>query len=232
MKHFATGGTDSALLGLFWPELLPDDFDERVEEGSESKLFDELAERGTVIQLPGEAEGNYSLVLCVDEPLPAELRLYSREVKWLRKVKVAGESWFGGLEYAFKTDRTMLGKRPGMCSPVAIAAGEYEATIYATDVPDEVYEAWLVEKSSPSAKRLWDVQSWFAATGVVATMIFVGCLFFGTRPIMFAALAVAFALSLIAWVLSRTRAYLAVQQARHDYEESHPDFVICLQPSK
>jgi len=226
MRLFATGGTDVAILGIFWPETLPADLDERLQQAELKPLCDELRDRQLIVALPCDADGHYSLRMFIDDPLPAELEKYSREVQWIRKVEVAGTGWFGGLEYLFKIDRSELDRHPGGCSLLEIPAGTFEATIFTTDLPDEVYETWLLEKSSLAAMRIWNVQSWFAATGIVAMMFFVGCLFFGTREVMLVALAIATILSLIALLLSRTSAYRLVQQARQEYDAMYPDYVV------
>ncbi|WP_425616658.1 hypothetical protein NA78x_000310 [Anatilimnocola sp. NA78] len=228
MKFSATGSTDVALVGLFWPESLPADFDERIEHTELKLLCNELHDQQQIVSFPCEANGSYSLNVFVDEELPAELQPYCEEVHWLRKLEIAGTGWFGGLEYLFKTDRAELDSRPGGCSPLEIPAGEYEVTAYATEVPDDVYETWLLEKTSPAALRLWHVQSWFAATGIVALMFFVGCMFLGSRTAMLTSAAISAVLSSIALVLSLTPAYRRVQAARQTYDAMYSDYVVCM----
>lgn len=229
MKLLATGGTDAATIGIFWPELLPADFDQRMEEGNVLGLLEQLGNDEILLQFPCERDGQYTLGVWIDEPLPTELTPHARERQPPRRLDIVGETRFGGLEYAFKDDRLVAAKYREMCVPVAIPPGEYGATLYDTEVPDEVHEQFLVDHSSPAAKRLWDVQSWFAACGVVAMMVFVGCMFVGTRQWMLVALTVGLSLSTIGWILSRLPGYRAVQQARENYAAMFPDYVLKLE---
>jgi hypothetical protein len=228
MKLFATGATEAATIGIFWPELLPEDFDQRLEDGKVLGQLEQLAQEELLIQCPCDADGQYTLGVWIDEPLPPELVPVAHERRWLRKQRIVGDTKFGGLEYAFKDETLVAAKYRALCGSVAIPPGDYEATLYETEVPDDVYEAWLVDKSSPAAKRLWDVQSWFAACGVVGMFVFVGALFFGTRSFMLSALTIALSLSAIGYLLSRLPGYRAVQQARQSYEATFPDYVLKL----
>ena len=98
----------------------------------------------------------------------------------------------------------------------------------ATDVPADVYETWLRDQAGSSAQQWWWIQTWLASTGVVALLIFVICLFIATREAVYVSLGASSFLLSIAWLMSRTAGYQRVQQARRDYHQAYPDFVVRL----
>lgn len=236
MKLNARGGTKSGNLVLFWPELLPADFDDRW-DAEPNELLKELEAAGQIITIdleawaqffPNEVDGEYSLGLYIDEAIPDHLQNYCTLHSKVEGLQVAGVGYFAGLEFIFQNDRSLLDRQPRMGSPLQIPAGTYSGEVFGTEVPAEVYETWLREQAGESAQRLWWVQTWFASVGIVALMVFVGCLFFGTRTTVLATGTVSTVLLAIAWLLSRTASYRRVQQARRDYELAYPDFVVRL----
>ncbi len=227
MKLTAAGGTKTGNLVLFWPEQLPADFEERF-RAEPLEFVESLQGAGQLIWFPGEPNGDFSLAAFVNELVPDDLQSYCTLAQKIDGLQVAGTGWFGGLECLFREDPSFIDKHPRLCAPVLISAGTYFAEVFTTDVPDAVYEAWLLNQAGPAAMRLWSVQSWIASAGVVAFMVFVGCLFLATRPVMLTTLAGSLALLLFGWLLSRTTGFQRVQQARFAYQRTYPDYVLRL----
>jgi hypothetical protein len=230
MKCSAAGSTEIGFLVLFWPELLPADFDERdLSHPDElANCIDGLQAAGKLIWFPDVPNGDHTLGLFVDEAPPEELQNYCTLSLKMESLQVAGDGWFGGLEAIFRADRSYLDRRPRKCSAVQIPAGEYLAELFVTEVPAAVYEDWIRREAGESAQRWWWVQTWFAAVGVVAAMVCVGCLFLAAQEIILATFAGSAMLLLIAWLMSLSPGYQRVQQARREYAAAYPNFVVRL----
>lgn len=237
MKLHAIGGTTSGSLVLFWPEQLPADFDERFDAES-AELLAQLQAEGKLLWLPldptgslflpSDADGDYALGLYLQEPIPDELQSYCTLEAKCDALHVAGEGWFSGVEFLFRDDRSAAAKHPRRCTPLQIPPGVYSAEVFATDIPDEVYETWLRDQAGSSAQRWWWIQTWIASAGVVTLLVFVVCLFFATRQAVYISLGVSSFFLCIAWLMSRTPGYQRVQQARRDYQQTYPDYVVRL----
>src|SRR5687768_15704805 len=129
MKWSATGNTDTANIVLFWPESLPADFQRRFDT-EPAGLVEELQAAGKLIWFPCDANGEHSLGLFVDEPVPDGLLNYCTLAGKVETLQVAGGGWFGGMEAMFRDDRSYLDRHPRKCSAVQIPAGEYFAEVF------------------------------------------------------------------------------------------------------
>jgi hypothetical protein len=227
MKFHASGGTHFGDLVLFWPEQLPTDFDELFAEDADD-LIEQLRDAGKLLLLPSATNGEFHLALFVNEPIPQELENYCTLAAKHETLQVTGDGYFCGIEFMFRHDRSLLDKQPRMGTAVQVPAGTYFAEVFATDVPDDVYENWLREQAGEGAQRLWWVQTWFASVGIVALMVCVGCLFVGTRNAVIATAVVAAGLLAVAWLMAKTASYERVQQARREYVKNYPHYVIRL----
>jgi hypothetical protein len=230
MKIQSTGSTRTGDLILVWPELLDStfalsDFDDL------SEKFLQLKDEGKVLWIPAEPRREYHLLLVVDETIPAEIESYCQLTEKQDTLHVAGEGCFA--EPVF--DEAGVGfiaiHYSQFIPAIQIPSGAYSAEVFVTDVPAEVYETWLREQAGEGAQRLWWVQTWFASLGIVALMVFVGCLFFGTRQTVIYSGIVSAVLLGIAWLMSRTAGYRRIQQARREYAAAYPDFVVRLRQS-
>jgi hypothetical protein len=231
MQLHATASTTIGELVLFWPELLPADFDAQFHEpaaGDSSGLVDTLREAGTIVLLTTGEKGEYHLAVLVDEPLPAAIENQATLIGKVETLQVVAAGWFAGVECLFRDDRWLLQKYPRMGTAVQLPPGVYSAELFATELPDAVYETWLHDQAGSRAVHWWWLQTWLASLGVVAFLIFVVCLFFATRQTMLITLAVATLLLTPAWLMSRTTGYARVQQARREYHQAYPDFVVRL----
>lgn len=230
MKCTATGSTSADFLVLFWPELLPADFDERdlTHPDDLTNAIDELQAEGKLIWFPDTELREQTLGLFVDEPLPEGLADYSTLVAKIEALQVAGAGWFGGVEAIHREDRSVLERFPRKCSAVQLPAGVYLAEVFVTEPPDTVYEEWIQTVAGSAAQRWWWLQTWLASVGVVAAMVCVGCMFVGTQNLALATFAGSAVLLFLAWLMSLTAGYERVQQARRDYATAYPNFVVRL----
>lgn len=227
MKITASGGTDGASIVLFWPNHLPDDFDETSQDDP-LPIIEGLRDEGKLIWFPCDGDGTYRVSIFVRTPLPDTLQAVCKQEECIPLLAVKGEGFFGGLEYVFKTDRTLVEKYPSMLQPVAIPEGAYAATVYRTDVPDAVYETWLEDRAGRGAKRLWYVNTWLAAAAVIGALATVvgACVLSWAAWYWVAEFAALSALAAIG--LHRTPACQAVRQAKAEYEEEFPDYIVHL----
>ncbi|WP_254507048.1 hypothetical protein [Anatilimnocola floriformis] len=237
MRLSANGYTASGSLVLFWPEQLPADFNERWHD-EPHELCEQLQaeKRLLLISLdpcgaelyPWDLDGDYTLGLFIDESIPAELeQLCTLEWK-CEDLNVAGPTWFGGIEYLSRDIESLAILSRRKANEVVIPAGNYSAELFSAQYADHIYEDWLCEQAGESAQRWWWLQTWFASLGIVALLIFVGCLFFGTRQSVWISSSVAAALVSTGWLMTRTAGYQAIQRARQSYAGEHPHFVLRL----
>jgi hypothetical protein len=227
MRLAATGSTTMGAVVLFWPELLPVDIERQLSEEPEDIVIP-LAEEGKLLLLEVSPGGDYTLGVFIGETIPSELESFCTLLAKRDEIDIAGPSWFAGIEHLSPDAAALAKLSRRKCNEVAIPAGTYSAEIFSATYPDHVYEDWLRNHAGASAQRWWWVQTWFASLGIVALLIFVGCLFFGTRQSVWVSLAVSAALLFIAWLMSRTAGYAKIQQARRSYAAEHPDFVLRL----
>jgi hypothetical protein len=229
MKLHAIGSTATGELALFWPEVLPADLAERFGEPTfePDDLIAELRDGGQLLLLPANSKREYHLCLLLHESLAAELEKYCTLIGKQDGLQVAGLGLFVGIDFLF-VDQRLLAKQAGPAATLQLPPGQYLAEVFATDVPADVYETWLRDEAGSSAQQWWWIQTWLASTGVVALLIFVICLFIATREAVYVSLGVSSFLLSIAWLMSRTAGYQRVQQARRDYHQAYPDFVVRL----
>lgn len=229
MKFHAIGSTATGELALFWPEVLPADLEARFGEPAfePDAFLAELRDGGQLVSMAANSKREYHLALLIDEPIAAELERYCTLLGKQDGLQVAGVGLFVGIDYLF-VDLPLLAQQTGPAVLVQIPPGQYSAEVFATEVPAEVYEGWLYDQAGGSAQRWWWIQTWLASAGVVAFLIFVVCLFIGTRQAVYVSLGISSVLLFIAWLMSRTAGYERVQQARRDYHQAYPDFVVRL----
>ena len=226
MRLPATASTSSGSLVLFWPEQLPADFVERwLNEPHE--LLDQLEAEKQILLIDVELSGDYTLCI-FDDAIPFDLEQFCTLEGKYENLSVSGPTWFGGIEFLSRNVAALAKLSRRKANEIALPAGSYSAELFSAQYPDHVYEDWLCENAGASARQWWWIQTWFASLGIVALLIFVGCLFFGTRQTVWFSGAVSAAILIIAWLMSRTAGYEKIQQARRSYAAEHPNFVLRL----
>ena len=228
MKLTARGGTDGANMALFWPETLPDGADAALEDDPLA-LVEQLKADGKLVWFPCDSDGGYTLAVFVRTPVPDELLAVCGEPERYPALTVRGDGYFGGLEYLFKDDRSLLDRFPHMAGPVRIPDGTYAATVYQTDVPESQYDEFLRGRAGTAAKGVWDahglVAAW-AVAGVFASLITAAT---GPRQLWTTIVGVTAALIVTAVAISRTPAYRTVRRARDEFETEYPSYVVHLE---
>jgi hypothetical protein len=227
MKITASGGTDGANIVLFWPDQLPDNFDDEFQDDAIA-LVEALRNDGTLIWFPCDGDGFYTVAIFVRAPVPDDLLAACTEEEHVSSLSVRGEGFFGGMEYMFKSDRALLDKYPGMCEQVTIPDGTYTARIYSTNIANGVYEAWLVKHAGRTAKRMWDLHGYVIGMSVIAFIASLVCLFVLSWTSWFYVVALAVALAMTAIGMSRTEGHKAVRKVRDAYEKAYPSYVVHL----
>src|SRR5262249_55575311 len=90
------------------------------------------------------------------------------------RLEVRGGGYFGGLEYMFKADHSLLDRFPQMAEPIRIPDGTYKAAVYQTNAPESHYDEFLRDRAGVGPKGVWDAHGLVAASavaGVFATLI-------------------------------------------------------------
>jgi hypothetical protein len=227
MRITASGATDGGNVVLFWPDNLPDDADDSLRNEA-SNLVDSLCKDGKLIWFLCEGDGDYTLAVYVNEPVPEDLRRICKDEEKYATLRVKGDGYFGGMEYLFKHDSTLVDKSAGMLQKIAIPDGTYSATVYRTEQPDGFYQSWLRNKVGPAAKWLWNLQRAFAMTAFVSILSNVMFLFFPSWGVWFHSLGVTVFLLVGAITLSRTKWYRLVAEAKAEFSRAYPSYVVLL----
>ena len=227
MRLTAQGGTDGATIVLFWPDNLPDDADRLLQEGP-VELMERLDAEGKLVQFPCDGDGHYALAVIIGEELSPDLAAVAKEHKRYPALVAAGDGYFGGGEYCFKRDDALLRRYPHQAGKLPIPAGTYAATVYQTEVGDDVYAKWSVGRVGPAARRverLRNVLVAAACAAVLATLVGL-CAF----PWVVKGITAGVAVGLVAAaaVVGRTESYKAVAAARDEFERLYPDYVLHL----
>src|SRR5438067_4253166 len=127
MKLTARGGTDGAHMVLFWPATLPAGTDDALEDDPVA-LVERLKADGKLIRFPCDSDGQYTVAVFVRTPVPSDLLAVCKEPEHYLRLEVKGDGYFGGLEYLFQEDRSLLDRFPHMAEPIRIPDGTYTAT--------------------------------------------------------------------------------------------------------
>jgi hypothetical protein len=228
MKLTARGGTDGANMVLFWPATLPAGADAAFEDDPVA-FVEQLKADGKLIWFPCDSDGHYTLAAFVRTPVPSDLLAVCKAPEHYPRLEVRGDGYFGGLEYLFKDDRSLLDRFPQMAEVVRIPDGIYKATVYQAEAPESLYEEYLRNRAGPAAKGVWDAHRLVAAcavAGVFASLIAAAT---GPRGLWQPVVGVTAALIVTAVAISRTPAYRKVRQARDEYEMTFPAYVVHLE---
>jgi hypothetical protein len=228
MKITARGGTDGASIVLFWPANLPEDGDSLLRHDP-INLVERLREEGKLIRFPCDADGDYTVSIYVRAPVPPELLELCKDPEGYPKLIVSGDGYFGGMEYMFKNDRRLLDRHPQMCEKLAIPDGTYSATVYESDVPEQLYERWLLDHAGSRAKRLWDWHATIAALAVASVPATLICFWLVPLVAWYCMVAGMLIICGSAIALSRTRAYKAVAKTQVEFESAYPAYVVHLE---
>jgi hypothetical protein len=228
MKVTASGGTDAASIVLFWPDNLPEGADVVLQDDPMA-LVEELRGEGKLIWFPCDSDGGYTVAIFVRCEVPEDLRALCRDEERYPTLLVRGVGYFGGAEYMFKATPGLLEKYPHMCGQVVLPEGSYSARVYSTEIPETLFESWLVEQAGATAKRIWDVQGFMAGCAVAGVLASLFALIVASWTVWSAIAATTATCIVAAMALARTKMYTVVARAKDAFEETYPSYVVHLQ---
>ena len=173
MKLTARGGTDGANMVLFGrPPCRPGPTTPFQDDPL--ALAEQLKADGKLIWFPCDSDGQYTVAVFVRTPVPDELLANCQEPEHYPRLVVKGDGYFGGMEYMFQEDRSLLDRFPHMAEAIRIPDGTYAATVYQTDATEAQYEEFLRSRAGVGPKGVWDAHAKVAAcagAGVLASLI-------------------------------------------------------------
>jgi hypothetical protein len=228
MKLTARGGTDGANMVLFWPATLPTGADDALQDDPIA-LAEQLKADGKLIWFPCDSDGQYTVAVFVRTPIPDELLANCKEPERYPRLVVRGEGYFGGMEYMFQEDRSLLDRFPHMAERIRIPDGTYAASVYQTDAPEAQYEEFLRNRAGVGPKGVWDAHGKVAACAVAGVLASLVAAAVGPRGLWVPVVGVTLALIVTAVAISRTGAYRAVRLARDEFEREFPAYVVHLE---
>lgn len=226
MRLIAEAGTDGAMLALWDPAALPDDFDARYRQET-LELLETLQDQGRLYWTETGADGAYRLHLYLDEPVPEALAPFLGERVEIPELQVPGGAlWFAGAEYAFRTDDSLLRAYPHQGTRLTLPIGSYRACVFPVEYPEDYVEEQLHQ-------RLGEANYQFrkASGGLITATVFlslgglVSAFLSRLAPWSLAVLWLA-ALGWIAvFALTRSRGYREAGVQAEVAEREYPDYV-------
>lgn len=172
MKHVVTVGTDVASLAFFDPTALPPDFDERIKtEGRET--FEAAVAAGQLVWIEYYADGGYVMHFYVDDPVPDEMRKYALEPRHTPRLHLPGGNlWACGAEYVTRNPAAgRLVRYPHMGGLCSVPPGDYTATTWPIEWPEEETERALALSLGPDETRARKMRGVAIAAGIVVELV-------------------------------------------------------------
>ena len=234
MIHDLEGGTETAAMILFDPEALPEGYDQRV-RGDAAAVVAEAAGRGGLFLLDVGEAGVYDLRLLVGEDLPDDVAALVHPVGEAGRLRVVGgRLHFAGVEFGFRRDDSALARRPDRGSSCEVPPGTYRLRAYRMDDPEGFIEDRLRERASPAALRLdAAMRRWLLPIGSLGAIAgVIGLVTLGWREWRVTALPVSLAMVLPAALLSLSRTYRDVREARRRVARECADYWAVLEPAE
>ena len=227
MRITASGATDGGNIVLFWPENLPDDFDE-LRKGREGEVIDRMRGEGRLIWFPCDGDGDHTVAIFLGEPVPQFLSEFCRDEETYPRLSVRGEGFFGGLEYVFKRDASLLERYPGMMERVRLPEGDYGARVWRTDLPEGFRDQWLRKHAGAWAVRVWRAHMNLMLLAIACALATLVALCLVPWRVWFCTAGAVVGIVLVGEALTRTRAYKSVEAGREEYGRTYPSFVVEL----
>lgn len=233
MIHDLEGGTETAAMILFDPEALPDDYDGRVREDA-AAVVAQAAEQGGLFLLDVGDGGVYDLRLLIGEELPEDVAAQVTPAGEAERFRVVGgRLHFAGVEYGFRRDDSQLAGHPDMGEACDAPPGTYRLRAYRMEDPSGFIEHRLRQTASPAGLRLDAImRRWLLPIGSLGAIAgVIGLVTLGWREWRVTALPVSLAMVLPAAVLSLSRTYRDVREARRVAARDCADYWVVMQPA-
>jgi hypothetical protein len=230
MHRVLEAGTDTAGLCLFDPTALPPEVDRR--GGPEAKVLDALATAGRLHHWNLEGDGDASLGLWVDEPLPSDLLPHAQRLAHAEALHLpSGRLYFAGAEYVFHQDDALLKKHPRMGQSADVPAGVYGFELYELTPPESAPRS-IEDSLSPAERWLSTLVELLLSVGGLALLLFpIALLVNGlqwARPWSRWVLLLLGGLLLLDFLATRLPAYRRVLQKRQSSTREWPDYALVL----
>jgi hypothetical protein len=139
---------------------------------------------------------------------------------------VHGDGYFGGAEYMFKNDQTMLNGYPRMMEKVEVPEGTYSARVYRVAHLEGICESWTRERFGVQVMRLTKLHSVLTACSVIGAIGLVVSFVFvtWTEWLHFVGGTIGCAVTTLA--LRYTEGFRAMAGAWNEFRQEYPDYVV------
>jgi hypothetical protein len=129
MRAEAEAGTDGAMICLYDPAALPDDFDA---EAPDPGFFEELQAQGRLFFSETGGDGSFLVHVHADETMPEPIARCARDPIDMTLEVPSGTLVFCGAEYAHKHESPLAKKHPLMLaqSRMTLPSGRYRARMF------------------------------------------------------------------------------------------------------
>lgn len=226
MRLIAEAGTDGAMVALWDPQALPEDFDARYRQ-EPGELLKTLQEQGRLFWDETGGDGAYLLHLYVDEPVPSHLEPYLQNPVEIPQFQVPGGSlWFAGAEYAFHTEDSRLRAHPHMGGRLELPVGVYWARFAQVEYPDDHVEEQIRRRLGDDAYRVRDASGGLIAGAMFVSLAALISLFLSRlSPWSLGLIGLAAVLWIGVTVMTRSRRYREVGERSEQIEHEFPSYI-------
>lgn len=226
MHYEIEAGTDAAMLLLFDPAALPDDFDAKSKEDPVA-ILEEATDRGNAHLINTDGDGSYLLHVFVDEPVPAKLTGFLHDERQVPSFRIpSGKLYFSGAEYGFQHDDSFLRKHPHMGGFIDIVPGTYHLSLFRTEYPEGMQENKLRRQLPNMTFRLHQLMGAFVVLALLGIGIIAFSLFQPTLRPLLIPLGICFLA--VPFIVSRLPAYRKARGIRKAIARQYPSVVARL----
>jgi len=170
----AVSSTSIGDMVLFWPETLPDNTVERVENDVDLFL-QEMESASKIINLPTSGEtGTFTLTVVFDRE---EVKKNESEYKLLTsgvEIEARGDCYFGGIEHLHPNEPEITESLFEVIDSIAILDGTYQVTVYGRDIPEDQLRNRLRERTGLGVYRLitlLDAMRWAVGWSLMGALL-------------------------------------------------------------
>jgi len=229
MRHIVEAGTDAAMLTIFDPAAIPEEYD-KTSPGDQIKVCDKLEQEGRLKLVNTGSDGAYLLHAYEAEEVPGYLRAFLKEPIVLEKFQVpSGKLYFTGTEYTFAKDDSYLKRHPHMGGSLSLKPGVWHLTLYRTDYPDDFHDNLFKEKLGGPGYKLYDSMGCFVGLAVLAVIgSIVAFNFMSAKYWAVSVLPLGLLLLSLPFIVSNLPSYRHIDRQKKEIEREYPSIVAVL----